>query len=88
MNLSPGLVDTEMTRGVPIFDGLPADAWEPIERIGELVVALLGRPDLRELTGRFVHVRDDIDELFESAETIVSRGLYQLGMRGLRGDVA
>lgn len=76
-----------MTRGVPIFEGLPPDAWEPAERIGELVVALLGRPDLHALTGRFVHVRDDIAELFESTEAIDADDLYQLTMRGLRGTI-
>lgn len=55
LNLSPGLVDTDMTRGVPIFQGLPPEDWDPIERIGQLVVALLDRPDLHDLTGRFVH---------------------------------
>ncbi len=85
--LSPGLVRTDMTRGVPIFDDVPEDEWDPIDRVGELIVALLRRPDLHRLTGRFLHVRDDLTELFASAEQIRDEGLYQLTMRSLSGPI-
>jgi NAD(P)-dependent dehydrogenase (short-subunit alcohol dehydrogenase family) len=87
MCLSPGLVATDMTRDVPIFEGLPPEAWEPIERIGVLVDSLLDRPDLHELTGRLIHVRDDIEALFGSTDRIRSEELYQLRMDNLSGSV-
>lgn len=87
LNLSPGLVETDMTRGVPIFESLPPEAWERIERIGELIAALSECSDLHALTGRFIHVSDDVDELFRSTETIRSEDLYELTMNGLNGPI-
>lgn len=87
MCLSPGLVETDMTRGVPVFDDVPADEWESIDRIGELVISLIARPDIRRLTGRFVHVRDDLDELCGAVDRIGDQGLYQLRMESLEGRI-
>ena len=64
--ITPGFVWTEMTerlRGAagPAPDISGADPVEP-ERAGELVVRLAsGEADA--LSGRFIHVRDDLDEL-------------------------
>lgn len=88
VSISPGLVETDMTRGVPVFEDLPADAWDSVDRVGELVTELLDRPDLHDLTGRFIHVRDDLDELFASVEQIRTGGLYQPGMTSLGGPIA
>lgn len=64
--ITPGFVWTEMTRNLrdasgPAPDIGDADPVEP-ERAGELVVRLAsGEAD--SLSGRFIHVRDDLDAL-------------------------
>jgi NAD(P)-dependent dehydrogenase (short-subunit alcohol dehydrogenase family) len=64
--ITPGFVWTEMTERLrdaagPAPDISDADPVEP-ERAGELVVRLAsGEADA--LSGRFIHVRDDLDEL-------------------------
>lgn len=69
--ISPGLVMTDMTRDAPPFQDLPASAWTPIEKSGELCVQLAtGKAD--QLTGRFIHcVDDDLDELIARAGEII-----------------
>jgi 3-oxoacyl-[acyl-carrier protein] reductase len=62
MDLSPGLVRTEMTSGRPDLDALPESAWAPPEQAAEQAVALAsGKYDL--LAGRFVRAADDLDAL-------------------------
>lgn len=73
--VSPGMVPTEMTHGFPegflelrpeLREPAPA-AWTPPERF----VALLRRiaaGDLDALTGRFVHVRDDVEQALSAAD--------------------
>ncbi len=79
--ISPGLVATDMT-DIPQFKDVPADQWVPIEKSGELVVALAsGKADV--LTGRFIHVLDDLDALIAQADKIVAENLQALGMQML-----
>lgn len=85
--VSPGLVDTDMTRRAGVFDDVPAEAWDPIQRIGKLVRALADRRDVVRLSGRFLHVRDDLDEILEHIDEIERDGLYQLGLSRLEGRV-
>jgi NAD(P)-dependent dehydrogenase (short-subunit alcohol dehydrogenase family) len=62
LDVSPGLVRTTMTQNRPDLDQLPAAAWSPPEKAAEKVAALVsGRYDA--LSGRFVHLTDDLDEL-------------------------
>jgi hypothetical protein len=70
-----------------VFDDVPVEAWDSIDRIGALIVDLLGRDDVALLNGRFVHVRDDLDALFTSIDRIDDERLYQLGLRGLSGPI-
>lgn len=86
--VSPGLVDTDMTRAAGVFDDLPAEAWDPIERIGQLVCDLVRHPDVHRLSGRFIHVRDDIERILERMEQVEREGLYRLGLRTLDGLIA
>lgn len=61
-DMSPGLVKTKMPDGVSAFADIPDSAWTPIEKSGQLVLALVsGRYD--DLTGRFVHAEDDLDDV-------------------------
>ena len=64
--ISPGLVATDMTNR-PQFADVPAEEWVPIEKSGELVVALAsGVAD--KLAGRFIHVLDDLEDLINHAD--------------------
>jgi NAD(P)-dependent dehydrogenase (short-subunit alcohol dehydrogenase family) len=77
--ISPGLVATDMTADVDLFDNIPADQWTPIEKTGALVVDLAsGRADA--LAGRFIHAEDDLDVLIANADQIIEQNLQTLGM--------
>ena len=77
--ISPGLVATDMT-DTPHFADVPPDQWVPIEKSGELVVALAsGIAD--ELSGRFIHALDDLDLLIKHAPEIIETDLQSLTMR-------
>lgn len=84
--ISPGVVKTDMTRGLPIFKDFPESAWNPPEKICELIVNLLKR-DCSILSGRFIHVDDDLDDLLRQVDKVKSEGLYQLGMYSLGGRI-
>ena len=77
--ISPGLVATDMTDR-PQFADVPEDQWVPIEKSGELVVALAsGIAD--KLAGRFIHALDDLNSLIEHADEIIERDLQSLTMQ-------
>ena len=79
--ISPGLVATDMTDR-PQFADIPADQWVPIEKTGELVVALAsGKADV--LAGRFIHALDDLDSLVKQADKIVAENLQTLSIQML-----
>lgn len=78
--VSPGPTHTAMTehilqspegrRWMPDFQRIPENQWTPPEKIGELVARLaLGEAD--RLSGRFIHIRDDLHALVERADDIV-----------------
>jgi NAD(P)-dependent dehydrogenase (short-subunit alcohol dehydrogenase family) len=76
--VSPGLVRTDLTRSG--FEEAPLSDWAPIEKIGHLVADLAtGRAD--RLSGRFIHVHDDLGELIAHASEIEREDLHQLRMR-------
>ena len=63
--ISPGFVWTEMTerlRESPWFPGFGSPSPNEPERAAELVLRLASG-ELDALSGRFIHVRDDIDQL-------------------------
>jgi NAD(P)-dependent dehydrogenase (short-subunit alcohol dehydrogenase family) len=83
--VSPGLVDTDMTRGLrDVFGGLPASAWNDRSDCAHLISRLV-HEDCRALSGRFLHVRDDFDALLAQARRVREQDLYRLGMRNLDG---
>lgn len=84
--VSPGLVLTDMTSGADVFDDLPATAWSPIEKICGLVGDLVDR-DCSSLSGRFIHVNDDLEELLADPERIGEEHLYQMRLSTFRGVV-
>jgi len=79
--MSPGPVRTRMTqtlaesdeglRWLPEFSELSEDDWVPAERGAELSFRL-ARGDADELSGRALHVMNDLDELIARANDVAS----------------
>lgn len=82
--VSPGMVDTDMTRAVDLQKLLPGVTYTPISEIARLTEELLTK-DVSGLSGRFIHVTDDLDELIEQVERIAEEGLYTLRLPKLDG---
>jgi len=82
--VSPGMVDTDMTRDIDLKRLLPDVEFTDISEIGRLVVNLLTK-DVGQLTGRFIHANDDLNELIENAEQIVKDDSYTLRLPKLDG---
>lgn len=62
--ISPGLVHTTMTDGVPVFRNVPTDQWSLPERAADLIVFLAsGVAD--SLSGRYIHGSDDVHDMVE-----------------------
>lgn len=80
--VSPGLVLTDMTRDEPHFSKMPPEAWSPITAICQLVEKLASG-DYSQLSGRFIHVKDDLEALVEHASQIESEDLFTLSLRKL-----
>jgi len=71
LDMSPGLVRTQMTERMPMFDDVTEDEWTPIEKSLALVIAIAqGRLDL--MAGRFVHAEDDWEMLASRAQEIIA----------------
>ena len=89
--ISPGLVRTAMTEQLfqaAAREGISGDAlpsnWTPIEKTPELVLRLAsGEADA--LSGTFLHVMDDLDDLIARAAEIEARGLFTLRLVKLDG---
>ena len=86
--ISPGWVWTTMTEHIvkvmeelmPDFKGIPDSQAFPPELAANLIVRLaLGEAD--NLTGRYIHVTDNLDELILAAEKIQEQDLYALRLQ-------
>jgi len=86
--ISPGWVWTAMTERtvrvmkekMPDFEGIPESQVSPPELAANLVVRLAsGEAD--NLTGRYIHVTDDLDELILTAAEIQEQDLYALRLK-------
>ena len=84
--LSPGLVETDMTRDVPFLKEIPPEEWSKQEDICHLISRLL-EANCSALSGHFFHVNDDFDTILEQTEKITANGLYRLGMHNLNGKI-
>ncbi|MCE7735059.1 MAG: SDR family oxidoreductase, partial [Candidatus Heimdallarchaeota archaeon] len=82
--ISPGLVLTDMTKDHPFFKTLPPEAWTPIEKTSELVNKLV-TGKYNKLSGRFIHVIYDIDNMLTNVNRITEEGLYILRLPTLEG---
>jgi 3-oxoacyl-[acyl-carrier protein] reductase len=74
------MVKTAMTEAMPIMRSKPEADWVAPERAAKLCVFLAsGQAD--RLSGRYVHVLDDIRELVQRADEIAAQDLYALRVR-------
>jgi len=78
--ISPGLVRTTMTQELPIWKDVPDSGWVPAERAGELCV-FIATGKANALSGRYLHVLDDINGLVQRADEIGRNDLYALRLR-------
>ncbi len=87
---SPGSVRTSLTekilssdkgrRYLPELCNLPTERWSSVEEVATWVAMLAsGRADA--LTGRFITIRDNLDELLNTATEIISQEKLVLRMR-------
>lgn len=67
-DVSPGLVRTAMTAGMPMWAEAPPEGWTPVEHVVDLIIRL-ARGDGDALSGRFIHATDDLDSLVVAAAT-------------------
>lgn len=83
--LSPGLVQTDMTDGMPVWQGVADDEWTPPHLAPNALLAIAaGRCD--ELSGRFLHAEEDFVDLIEFADRIVEMDARVLTIRSYGDD--
>jgi NAD(P)-dependent dehydrogenase (short-subunit alcohol dehydrogenase family) len=81
---SPGLVLTDMTRDLAFIRDIPEQDFHKPQDIAALACELAsGR--YADLSGLFLHVRDDLPSLLAEAERVKKERLYQLRLSGLDG---
>jgi len=88
--IGPGQVHTAMTdyilnspagqKWLPEVRDYPASLWVSPERAGQLVI-FLATEEGDALSGRYIHVSDDVAELARSSERIRRDDLYVLRLR-------
>ena len=81
---SPGLVLTDMTRDLPFISEIPEADFHQPEDIAALACELASGK-YAQLSGLFLHVRDDLPALLADAERVQAERLYQLRLAGLDG---
>ncbi|MDJ0781381.1 MAG: SDR family oxidoreductase [Desulfosarcinaceae bacterium] len=80
--VSPGLVKTDLSQKLPTYDQIPARQWLSAKRVAHLCLSIAsGRADA--LSGRYLHVVDDIDALIADAERIITEDLQVLRLRAV-----
>lgn len=85
--VSPGLVRTDMTAQLPAARTYAEELWDPPGAVAGLVIRLM-RGDADRLSGCFLHVRDDLDELLANSEHIARDELFRLRLVKLHGAIA
>lgn len=86
--LSPGMVRTKMMKAIPkeiIRDWSPIP-WSRPEAAANVVLRLASGEG-KDLSGRFLHVEDDLDQLVREAKRIRKENLYTLRLLKLSGPV-
>jgi NAD(P)-dependent dehydrogenase (short-subunit alcohol dehydrogenase family) len=85
--VSPGIVLTDMTRDLPVINDIPREEFHQPEDVASLACELV-TGNYARLTGRFIHVRDDLSSLLTNAGRLEQERLYQLSLHGLEGLIA
>jgi 3-oxoacyl-[acyl-carrier protein] reductase len=81
LDVSPGLVRTEMTVPMPMWADAKPEQWNPVSNVVNVVRAF-ARGELDALSGRFVHAsKDDVATLVERAAEIRARDARALRLR-------
>jgi NAD(P)-dependent dehydrogenase (short-subunit alcohol dehydrogenase family) len=75
--VSPGLVKTDLSRGLPAFNQIPEDQWLPAGRVADLCLTIAGGR-LDRLSGRYLHAGQDMAALPARADLILAKDLYKL----------
>lgn len=86
--VSPGLVETDMTRDTDLFKSVPKQYTSQPEAVCTLIQRLINEARDDAFNGRFFHVTDDLDAVLHNAETIQDGGLYRLSLNNLDGHIA
>ena len=86
VDISPGLVRTSLTAGMPIFADVPDGEWTAPEKAAALVADIArGRYD--GMSGRFLHADEDLEQVRGHADEIVANDGRALRLRpGWDGD--
>jgi len=82
--LSPGMVRTRMTREIPGIDKMSDIVWSQPEATANTVLRL-ACGEGKMLSGRFIHIDDDFDELVRESGRIRKENLYTLRLLKLNG---
>jgi 3-oxoacyl-[acyl-carrier protein] reductase len=86
--ISPGWVWTDMTRRAvekmkemnPDFDGIPESDVSSLEEVAQFVLRMAsGEAD--SLTGRYIHIKNDLDLLLADIQRIQEEDLYTLRLK-------
>jgi len=78
--ISPGPVKSDMGLEVAARSGAPK--WVAMTCAADLIRQLLSG-EFDQLTGRFIHVTDNIEDMRRRASEVIDRDLYQLRVRRL-----
>ena len=83
--LSPGMVKTRMMREVPrnVISKMSDFVWSPPEAAAKVVLRL-ACGEGKALSGRFIHVEDDFDQLVREVKRIRKENLYTLRLLKLK----
>lgn len=78
--VSPGLVKTALSRRLPAYDQISEDQWLHPKQVSKLCLTIAaGRVD--SLTGRYLHAGENIEDLIQQTEQIVTEDLRTLRLR-------
>ena len=82
--LSPGMVKTRMASEIPGIDKMSDIVWSEPEAAANIVLRL-ACGEGKMLSGRFLHIEDDFDELVRESGRIRKENLYTLRLLKLNG---
>jgi hypothetical protein len=64
----------------PDFEGIPESEVDPPEKVVKLVLRIASG-EVDSLSGRYIHVRDDLDLLLTDVQRIQEEDLYSLRLK-------